>query len=98
MILLLYQHGQHAQLKLCKAYPDLILMNVCSMHKCALCTRMCQGHIMHVLIGSLIILAISTVSQEQSLSPQRVASAVRQKCVFNVTNITTAIKKMYLPF
>lgn len=55
---------------------------------------MCQGQIMHVLIGSLIILAISTVSQEQSLSPQRVASAVRQKCVFNVTNITTAIKKM----
>lgn len=45
---------------------------------------------MHVLIGSLIILTISTVSQEQSLSPQRDASAVRHKCVFNVTNNTTA--------
>lgn len=53
---------------------------------------------MRVLIGSLIIFTISTVSHEQSMSPQRVASAVRQKCVFNVTNITTAIKKMYLPF
>lgn len=53
---------------------------------------------MHVLIGSLIILAISTVSQEQRLSPQRVASAVRQRCAFNVTSITTAIKKMCLPF